>query len=151
MTHLGELVKQEMDKRNCGRGYNPKTETYTSWYNILKFKVKYEQELDERDSTGYLMYRTMHIQKRSPLQTAATLYHEIQHADMLPANLASIIAVQLGFYWYFVSELGTGLIPLSASALASFSIAKIFDKAVLDKIGEFYADYRTSKKFEGIT
>ena len=150
MTHLGELVKKEFEKRNCGYGYNPGTESYTPWYRISKFKVKYQNEIKEKDSWGFIKGRTINIKRRIPLKAAATLYHEMQHANLLPLDVTSVIAIQQLFFWYFFNELGNNLTSFNASMLASLTIAEMFHKYVSYNLNEFYANYKTSRKFGDI-
>ena len=147
MTHLGNLVKREFEKRNCGQGYDPQNEIYTPWYRILKFRVKYLKELDEKELVGHTetLHRLIKVRRSRVLETAATLYHEIQHANFVPISIISYVSVYSGTFWFAYSN-SQGNYRVVVAALAATGGTAIWSQ-VIHSINEWYANKKEIRTF----
>mgnify|MGYP001584387984 CR=1 FL=1 len=145
MTKLGELVKAEFDSKNCGHGYDPKTETYTPWYRFLRFRVKYMNKIDGTcDGHTDTRSRLIEVKRYKVIKTAAILYHETKHADFFPMYAAMHIGTFFGGFWitYSNSEnFGLLIGTLAGSGAVGLSTG------LIEKIEEWYANKNEVRMF----
>ena len=145
MSELGELVKQELELRDCGHGYDPDTESYTPWYR-LRFRVEYVDEIgDGYKGTTNLLKKEIKIS--DTLETTRALYHEILHADLEPLNIVFRIALPLGTWLYFTHKASDNVY---AQLLATFVglLAVPASIAITDVVSELHISYQEFKKFD---
>ena len=144
MSDLGLLVKEELNSRDCGGGYDPHTETYTPWYR-LRFKVEYVDDLERYGQVAYWK-REIQVRNRDILQTSSTLYHEIRHADILPLTILLRAALPLGILLAFAYKGRDDIYTLLfGTAFSLFTIAASL--RVLDNLEELCLIYKQKTKF----